>query len=193
MDNLSVVIISFKNFTRFLESIEPQQGIGSQQRNRSQIHMMPDSVTPMQVRSPVGQHDQIHSSQPNIGSSNQVAQSSSKRHSQVNNSQQVASSPGGHGINNLQYAHAGGAMGGLATNNSRRSRYANVASSETRTQEPLKVGKQASGSLTSDVYTKNGAASKGQQLGNSQHTAIAQSPLNNQNEKVTALLSRRHI
>ena len=29
MDNLSVVILSFPNFTRFLESIEPQQGIGS--------------------------------------------------------------------------------------------------------------------------------------------------------------------
>ena len=27
MDNLSVVIISFANFTRYLESIEPQQGI----------------------------------------------------------------------------------------------------------------------------------------------------------------------
>ena len=41
MDNLSVVIISFKNFTRFLESIEPQQGIGNQQRNRSQVNMLP--------------------------------------------------------------------------------------------------------------------------------------------------------
>ena len=30
MDNLSVVIITFKNFTRYLESIEPQQGIVSQ-------------------------------------------------------------------------------------------------------------------------------------------------------------------
>ena len=35
MDNLSVVIISFPNFTRFLESIEPQQGKVSQQRNRT--------------------------------------------------------------------------------------------------------------------------------------------------------------
>ena len=29
MDNLSVVILTFQNFTNFLESIEPQQGIGS--------------------------------------------------------------------------------------------------------------------------------------------------------------------
>lgn len=29
MDNLSVVILSFSNFTRYIESIEPQQGIGS--------------------------------------------------------------------------------------------------------------------------------------------------------------------
>ena len=36
MDNLSVVIITFPNFTRLLESIEPQQGKVSQQRNRTQ-------------------------------------------------------------------------------------------------------------------------------------------------------------
>lgn len=35
MDNLSVVIMSFPNFSRHLESMEPQQGIVSQQRNRS--------------------------------------------------------------------------------------------------------------------------------------------------------------
>jgi len=37
MDNLSVVIMSFPNFTRYLESIESQQGIGSQQRMRSLV------------------------------------------------------------------------------------------------------------------------------------------------------------
>ena len=37
MDNLSVVILSFSNFTRYIESIEPQQGIGSShQRIHSQ-------------------------------------------------------------------------------------------------------------------------------------------------------------
>ena len=39
MDNLSVVIITFPNFTRFLESIEPQQGkVSTAQRNRTSQH-----------------------------------------------------------------------------------------------------------------------------------------------------------
>ena len=70
MDNLSVVIISFPNFTRYLESIEPQQGIGSQQRNRSQLHVVSDSMTPLGMKSPNGGAlDGVHSSQPNIISS----------------------------------------------------------------------------------------------------------------------------
>ena len=36
MDNLSVVLITFPNFTQFLESIEPQQGkVSTAQRNRT--------------------------------------------------------------------------------------------------------------------------------------------------------------
>ena len=62
MDNLSVVILSFPNFTRYLESIEPQQGIASQQRNRSQLNVAEDKITPMGLNSPVGQNDSIHSS-----------------------------------------------------------------------------------------------------------------------------------
>ena len=62
MDNLSVVILSFPNFTRFLESIELQQGIGSQQRNRSQLTISNDPVAPIQLKTTMSPSDQIHSS-----------------------------------------------------------------------------------------------------------------------------------
>ena len=54
MDNLSVVIITFKNFTRFVESMEPQQGIGSQMRNKSQLNVMDNAISPMSLMSPGG-------------------------------------------------------------------------------------------------------------------------------------------
>ena len=51
MDNLSVVIITFKNFTRYLESIEPQQGIVSQQqRNKSQTNVHPTENNSMALK-----------------------------------------------------------------------------------------------------------------------------------------------
>ena len=65
MDNLSVVILSFENFTRYLESIEPQQGKVSAQRNRSQTNVLPESISQMSTQK--GPADQLHSSQPNIG------------------------------------------------------------------------------------------------------------------------------
>ena len=62
MDNLSVVILSFPNFTRFLESIEPQQGIGSQQRNRSQLAVHNEQMAPMALKHTISPHE----SQPTI-------------------------------------------------------------------------------------------------------------------------------
>ena len=50
MDNLSVVILSFENFTRYLESIEPQQGKVSAQRNRSQTNVLPESISQMSTQ-----------------------------------------------------------------------------------------------------------------------------------------------
>ena len=49
MDNLSVVIITFPNFTRFLESVESQQGKVSGQRNRTSQNQNKSSTLPPTV------------------------------------------------------------------------------------------------------------------------------------------------
>lgn len=162
MDNLSVVVISFANFTRFLESIEPQQGIASQQRQRSQQIALPlnGDLTPALSKSPkLVNENSTHASQPQIATTGGPDfHNNSRRFTQIQSlpAQSVQSSKLSNGGGDSTSRPLSIPPAPLTQGNARK-RYAHVVSetrsSETQFKRQNSSSSQAKGQLANEAQT----------------------------------------